>query len=207
MKIQKTGFLNNIFLFIALLFLATPTIVKILEERESDIQKNKAITVLKAELVNNQNILNSWKKWDNQIMEQLDTLIYKTRVDESYIGRLPVPLQVAGKRYIAANQSISALDESAWLALKNSEVIKKFDFEALYKLESVYGSQRFLVDLYLDVPEVNYSSPNDRNYSDEDALFLLKLRQTFSQLQLAEQQLGYHYDHIFRLTEFSTEQD
>jgi len=207
MKPLKNISLDTLILFIIAVFLATLVTFKIIENQESKNQKREALKAIKTELVNNQYILDSWELRDTKIRNQLDTLIDKTRSDKNYEGRLPVVLQMAEKRSISANQSISSFDESAWLALKSSNAIFKFDYETLNKLESVYGSQRYLIEMYSKVPETRFLSGNDRKYSNDDAIFLLKLRGIFGKLQLAEQQLGYHYEHVFELPEFKSEQE
>jgi len=178
MKTPKTSALNSIFLFIALLVLATLAIFKIMEKREIDIQKNKALNALKTELAKNNYRLGPWMELDDATRVQLDSFVEKIRADENYKGRLPSGLLMNEKRDISASQSLFSFEESAWQSLRNSGLGKHLDYEIMYSLERVYSAQRLVIDAYAKVPEIEIASENDRKYSDTDFRFLGKLRGT-----------------------------
>lgn len=207
MKTPRTSILNSIFLFIALLLLTALVVFKINKMQEMDVQKNKAIHILKTELVNNRYRLNSWMQLDDKTRMQIDSLIDKTRSDENYEGRLPSELIMNERRNISTDQSIFAFEESAWKTLQNSGVAKHLDYEILYNLENVYSSQRLVIDAYAKIPVIKITSEKDRKYSVADYRFLVKLRSTYSKLQLAESKLDGSYYKVFRLPEFTTENE
>jgi len=146
MKSSKTSLIRNAILFSILLLLATLVIFKIMEKQEKDVQKNKAIAALKTELTNNQYRLNSWMQLDDKTRMQLDSLVKKTRADENYEGRLPSGLLMNEKRSISADLSLFSFEETAWRAMKNSEVAKNLDYEFLRELEMIENIQMLIFD-------------------------------------------------------------
>lgn len=117
---------------------------KTYEDAKTNRYKNNAIKQIKAELLDNQEILDSWMADHKAILENLNRLIndqndsIQTLAENK--GYLSIPVILDNK-----NLMNKPLSNSAWSSAQSIGIISEFDFETLQNISETYELQQLIM--------------------------------------------------------------
>lgn len=122
---------------------------KTYEDAKTNRDKNNAIKQIKAELLNNQKILDDWMADHSAILENLTNLI-ESKNDSFHIlaekkSYLPIQVLLDNK-----NLMEKPLSNSAWSSAKSIGIISEFDFKTLQNISETYELQQFIMDASIE---------------------------------------------------------
>ncbi len=148
---------------------------KTYEDAKTNRYKNNAINQIKAELLDNQKVLEEWMADHNAILENLNKLI-GSKDDNIQLftenkNYLPVQIILDNK-----NLTNKPLSNSAWSSAQSIGIIAEFDFSTLQNINETYELQQLIIETSIEkIAERLFLRSNDVE-NIKDLLIELRLR-------------------------------
>jgi hypothetical protein len=169
---------------------------KLSEDAKTNRYKENALYQIKAEIIDNQNILKNWMETHNEIVENLAEII-ETKNDSIQIlakNKSYLPMQVILYKKSLIDKPLS---NSAWNSAQSVGVLSEFDFETLQSISQTYELQQYIMDTSIDRILERYFLQSTDVDNANNLLIELKLR--FQNLQGQEFMLERIYKETIEL--------
>lgn len=159
---------------------------KTYEDAKINKDKNNALKQIKAELIDNQKILDEWIIDHESIIQNLDDLIQRNNDSILIIAEnkkfIQVPLILDNKNLID-----NPLSNSAWSSAQSIGIISEFDFKILQNISQAYELQQNISNVSID--KIAERIFLEFTNVDRVHAFLLELKIRFQNLQGQEYRL------------------
>lgn len=165
---------------------------QLVENAKTRNQKNKARTNIQAELQRNLDIVNTWNKHHQAVLNRMQQIIEGE--NDSLLTALKngpafnIGVLTGDRSIIDAN-----LSNTAWETAKSTRIIAEFDFETAQLLTSVYTLQDLIVSKSLDRIITTYFDRATHDLSNLD-LTLVQFKLEFQELAGQEYLLAQLYE-------------
>lgn len=169
---------------------------KTYEDAKTDKDKINAIEQIKAELFENQKILNNWMADHNAILENLNILLER-KMDSIQIlannkGYLPMQMILNDRNLLD-----KPLSNSAWSSAQSTGIISEFDFIILLNFSETYELQQLIMNTSIEkIAERLFLKSNDIEHIKD---LLIELRLRFMNLRGQEYRLEHLYTETIEL--------
>jgi hypothetical protein len=159
---------------------------KTYEDAKINKDKNNALKQIKAELIDNQKILDEWIIDHESIIGNLDDLIQRNNDSIPIVAEnkkfIQVPLILDNKNLID-----NPLSNSAWSSAQSIGIISEFDFKILQNISQAYELQQNISNVSID--KIAERIFLEFTNVDRVHAFLLELKIRFQNLQGQEYRL------------------
>ncbi|GHA51729.1 hypothetical protein GCM10007103_35220 [Salinimicrobium marinum] len=171
---------------------------KTYEDAKINRDKNNALKQIKAELIDNQKILDEWIVDHEAIIRNLDDLIQRNNDSIPIVAENQNYIQV---QLILNNKNLidKPLSNSAWSSAQSIGIIAEFDFKTLQNISQAYELQQDITDVSIDkiAERIFLEFTNVENVN----AFLVELKMRFQNLQGQEYRLRKLYRETIHVLE------